>query len=790
MGILIFKKMGVPYFKKRRISTDFNERKNMKTNLHIFKNKEINLFIQFYTDKIVRFYYGEKIKKSISDAVILEAKNIETSIIKNKIISKNFDIEVSKDLLIKITDKMGNIISEDQNLIFNKSENEKNRVTGLNNINENLLEGTNKKLYGIEHQKKSLWETGFYGMGEKYGFVNLINRYTENWNTDVLGYTPTHQSIQKSYHTSIPFYIGMDEKIAYGIFYDNSFKTYFDFKKNSEFITFKSDGGNLDYYFIFGEKISDVVENYSKLTGTLKLPRKDFLGYQQCRWSYNDVKEVLEIANNMRKNEIPCDVIYLDIDYMENYKVFTFDTIRFKEFKKMAMELHKKGFKLVVIIDPGIKVEKDYKIYEEGLKNNYFIKDENGEVYIGKVWPGDSVFPDFLNEKVKKWWANLHEELVVLGVDGIWNDMNEASDFSSQSKTLPENSYHIDNEGNKRFQKEIHNLYGHYESIATYEGMKKSQRIRPFVLTRAASAGTQRYSALWTGDNSSIWEHMEISIPMLLNLGLSGYSYVGSDIGGFLDDCDKELFIRWIQLGIFYPLCRNHSTINSLPQEPWAFGYDTMNIAKKYINLRYSLINYIYNLFRESSLKGTPIMKPLFYNYQKDKNTHNINDQFLFGEDFLVAPILRPGITTRLIYLPEGNWINYFTREVFSGEKHIIFNAELSELPLFIKEGAILILNEKMNYIGEKNEKKEIHIYIGKDNEKDFYFDDGVTFDYESSIYSLLNVCVIENKITIRKIFDNYNFGNLDLVLHKNNSTEKIINIQFDSNGVYSCRTS
>lgn len=762
----------------------------MKKHLHIFENTEnkgTKLFIQFYTDKIVRFYYGDDIKKSISDAVILESEEIQVSKINGKIISKYFDIDISENLLVTITDKKGTIISEDENLIFGKMENEKNKITGLDDINETLEGKINSKIYGIEHQKKSTWETGFYGMGEKYGFINLMNRYTENWNTDVLGFTPTHQAVQKAYHTSIPFYIGMDEKRAYGIFYDNSYKTYFDFKKKSEFLTFKADGGDLDYYFIFGEKISQVVENYSKLTGTLKLPRKDFLGYQQCRWSYNDTKEVLEVAENMKRNKIPCDVIYLDIDYMENYKVFTFDSIRFKEFKKMTQELRNKGFKLVVIIDPGVKVEKGYKIYEEGLKKDCFIKDENGSVYIGKVWPGDSVFPDFLNKKVRKWWGALHEELVISGVDGIWNDMNEASDFSTSTKTIPETAYQIDDRGEKRYQKETHNVYGHYEAISTYQGLKKAQGTRPFVLTRAASAGTQRYSALWTGDNSSIWEHMESSIPMLLNLGLSGYSYVGSDIGGFLDDGDKELFARWIQLGIFYPLCRNHSTLNSLQQEPWSFGIETLNIAKKYLKLRYSLINYIYNLFRESSIKGTPIMRPLFYHYQDDPNTHHLNDQFLFGEDFLVAPILRPGIKTRLIYLPEGTWINYFTGQVFEGQKYIIFEASLTELPLFIKKGSIIILNEAMNYIGEKEEKKEIHIYAGKPTEKEFYFDDGITFSYLEGAYTLIKVSVLENKIIITKIKDNYNVGKLDLFIHVNNSFQQIKEIEFDHNGVFSC---
>lgn len=735
------------------------------------------LFIRFYSEKIVRFFYGDRIKENISNAVILEPSDVFSEIIENrKISSAYFDIEVSDNLLIKITDKQGKTIIEDNKIEFNKKEDLRRDLGDI----ENFGKEDSQEIIPIKVEKKHLWEKGFYGMGEKYGHINLLDRYTENWNTDVIGVTTAHQAVQKSYHTSIPFYIGADEKNSYGIYYDNSFRNSFDFGKFSKNISFKAHGGDLDYYFIYGEKISDVVENYGKLTGTVKLPRKDFLGYQQCRWSYMDTKEVLEIAKNMREKDIPCDVIYLDIDYMQDYKVFTINSERFKEFKEMTKELHEKGFKLVVIIDPGVKVEESYKAYDQGIKNDYFIKDENGEVYVGKVWPGDSVFPDFLRKSVRDWWGELHRGLINKGVDGIWNDMNEVSDMSTSSKTVPENTYHLDENGNKRYQKEIHNLYGHYEAISTYEALKKIQGTRPFVLTRAASAGTQRNSALWTGDNSSVWEHLEGSIPMLLNLGLSGYSYVGSDIGGFLDDSTKELLIRWTQLGIFYPLCRNHSVLNSLHQEPWSFDEETLEITRKYIKLRYSFMDYLYNLFRESSLKGTPIMRPLFYHYQNDEKTLNINNEFLFGDSLLVAPITKPKEDTGLIYLPEGIWIDYFTGEKFEGKKYIIRTSKLSELPLFVKEGAILLKNKEMQYVGQNSFKREIHVYSGQNNEKEFYFDDGISFDYEKGRYSLINVTLENNNVTIKKIKNDYPTGDFDLVIYNNNKTERIENIKFD----------
>ena len=485
----------------------------IKNTIYSFENEGKKLYVEFYTEEIVRFYYGDEIRESITDAVILKPESVAVETNDNFIKGSKFDIEISDNLLVKIFDKFGSVILEDLSVEFSVTEFHKNKVNDLENIEATLAGEEKKKVFAIEVEKKLNWEKGFYGLGEKYGYINLMDNYTENWNTDVLGLSPIHHSAQNAYHTSIPFYIGMNEKKSYGVYYDNSYRTFFDFKKYSDNVKFKADGGDLDYYFIYGENVAEVVENYGKLTGTVKLPRRDFLGYQQCRWSYMDTEEVLDIAKKLRRNDVPADVIYLDIDYMQGYKVFTVDSKRFEEFKNMTKKLHEMGFKLVVIIDPGVKVEEGYEVYDEAIEKEYFVKDENGEVYVGKVWPGDSSFPDYLRSEVRGWWGELHRKLTDIGVDGIWNDMNEASDMSTETKTLPETTYHIDDKGGKRLQKEIHNLYGHYEAMATYEGLKKIQKTRPFVLTRSASAGTQRYSALWTGDNSSVWEHLEGEHP-------------------------------------------------------------------------------------------------------------------------------------------------------------------------------------------------------------------------------------------------------------------------------------
>ncbi|WDV47373.1 glycoside hydrolase family 31 protein [Clostridiaceae bacterium M8S5] len=726
---------------------------------YTFKDKQLKVTI--YNENIVRFNYGKK--QSITDAVeLIPLKEVNYVVNDNKIELPNFIIELQEDLKVKITDIKGSILLEDEFIKYNSKEVADER----REFDYEIINKEKEKSYAIEVQKRHTWEKAFYGLGEKYGFINMLGRQTENWNTDVLGVSPVHTAVQKQYHTSIPFYIGMDEKRAYGIFYDTSYRNYLDFGMYQQGINFRADGGELDYYFIYGNDVKEVVKEYGTLTGKVKLPRKDFLGYQQCRWSYMNKEEALNLARSFREKSIPCDVVYLDIDYMKDYKVFTVDSDRFKEFKEMNQQLKEMGFKLVVIIDPGIKIEKGYNVYDEAIENEYLIKGENSEVYIGKVWPGDSVFPDFLREKVRDWWGELHKELINDGVSGIWNDMNEIADMSTETKTIPETAYHLDDEQNKHTQKEMHNLYGHYEAKATYEGLKKLQATRPFVLTRAASAGTQKYSALWTGDNSSLWEHLESSIPMLLNLGLSGYTYVGSDVGGFIGDGNGELLTRWSQLGVFYPLFRNHSCINTLHQEPWAFGDKYEKIVKKYIQMRYTLIDYIYNLFRLSSITGEPIMRPLFYHYQNDERTFNINDQFLFGEDILVAPIVRPKTNKRMVYLPEGKWYDYFTDEEYIGGNYIIKDAEIDQIPVFVKEGAIILKNKPMQYIGEKQDNYEIHVYQGKDNSKQFYFDDGISFEYEDGKYSEIEVKIDGKEVYVTKIKEDYRLGTFEVVVH------------------------
>lgn len=739
---------------------------------YTIENAKDFLDIQFFDHDIIRFVYSnEKKLPNSSPAIILKPRELEVLVDKNTIETDRLKIVIDEhSLMVKIYDLDGNLISEDTSYkveSINKiNKAEKENMTMQEEAKSTAEAQIQSEFMPIELKKKLSWEKGIYGLGEKYGFLNKLGTKTENWSSDVLAHAPLHNPIIEHYHTAIPFYMGLDANKAYGIYHDNTYKTLFDFGKyDSDNITFKAAGGRVDYYFIFGKNAKEIVSKYGQLTGTMPLPNISYLGYQQSRWSYNDRDELMEVAKNMRKYKIPCDVLYLDIDYMENYKVFTVNTKAFYDFKEMLSELKELNYKIVVIIDPGVKKEKGYFVYDEGVKNGYFIKDEDDkENYIGEVWPGESAFPDFMKESVRKWWGDLHKELLVLGVDGIWNDMNEPADASNDEKTLPQNSIHRDDNGNIYLHKEVHNLYGLMEAMSTYDGMtniKKGER--PFILTRAAFAGTQRYAALWTGDNSSVWEHLELSIPMFLNLGLSGYSFVGGDVGGFIGNTNPELLMRWNQLGCFTPFFRNHSSLGTIRQEPWSFGDRVLDNIRDNINERYRLFYHLYHLAYESHQFGYPIMRPVFFEYPKDINAYDLHEQFLLGENMMICPIVRPRIKKKMIYLPEGVWYDYWTNQKYeSGYR--IFDISEEHIPVFVKSGSAVLKNSLVQSSEELSaEKLKIQVYGDEDFEKTFYFDDGKTNEYKDGKYSLIKIKSKDKRVELESVYDGIGIKNINV---------------------------
>ena len=586
--------------------------------------------------------------------------------------------------------------------------------------------------------KKLKPQERFYGLGEKTGYLDKRGREYTMWNTDT--FNPHVPSTDPLYQ-SIPFLIGFNQGRSYGIYFDNSYKTHFDLGLNSkEYYSFWAEGGKLDYYFINGSNIKEIIKSYTDLTGRMPLPPKWSLGYHQSRYSYYPEAEVRKVARQFREKDIPCDVIHLDIHYMDEYKVFTWDEKEFAQPKQMLSDLNEDGFKVVTIIDPGVKKDPRYKLYQEGIKHDYFCKYLDGEHYIAKVWPGDCTFPDFTKAEVRKWWGDQHQLLLDQGVKGIWNDMNEPGIFSKTS-TMDLEVVH-DNDGDMGTHRRFHNLYGLLEGQATYEGLKRyNSEKRPFVLTRAGFSGIQRYSAVWTGDNRSFWIHLELAIPMLMNMGLSGISFCGTDVGGFSDNSDGELLTRWIQLGLFMPFFRNHCAINNINQEPWAFGKVYEGIIRKYIKLRYRFLTHLYNLFYQSHQSGLPVMRPLVLEYPEDEKTYNLSDQFMVGDSILVAPVYQPDRSERMVYLPKGNWYDFWTGKSYQGQTHIIAKAPLETMPIFIKAGAILPLAPAMNYVGEeKVEKLEFNVYLNTDIREGkyrLYEDDGLSFAYQQGRYNL-----------------------------------------------------
>ena len=589
------------------------------------------------------------------------------------------------------------------------------------------------KMSKVSHDGES-----YYGLGDKPGNLNLKGKRYENWVTDSYAYGKDSDPIYKA----IPFYTGLHHGKAYGIFFDNTFRAFFDFAHERKKVTsFWAQGGEMNYYFVYGPEMNDVVANYTDLTGKPhQMPALWTLGYHQCKWSYYPESKVTAVAAKFRELQIPCDAIYLDIDYMEGFRCFTWNKEYFPDPKRMVKELMDDGFKTIVIIDPGIKVDKDYSVFQEGLENDYFCKRADGPYMKGKVWPGECYFPDFTNPKVRDWWSGLFQELIEdIGVKGVWNDMNEPAVMEVPNKTFPNDVRH-DYDGNPCSHRKAHNIYGMQMARATYQGLKKfGYPKRPFVITRSAYSGTQRYTSTWTGDNVATWEHLWIANVQAQRMAMSGFSFVGSDIGGFAEQPNGELYARWIQLGVFHPFCRTHSSGDHGEQEPWTFGDEITGIVKKYIEMRYQLLPYLYTAFWHHINDGTPILKSLVLYDQADVQTHYRTDEFIYGDKILICPILEPNSQGRRLYLPRGKWFNYWNNRATEGSKEIWVDADLETMPIFVKEGAVIPKYPIQQYVGEKEfDEITLDVYFKKGKETSTLFDDAHDgYDYTKGRYSL-----------------------------------------------------
>ncbi|WP_212001083.1 TIM-barrel domain-containing protein [Chitinophaga sp. HK235] len=622
--------------------------------------------------------------------------------------------------------------------------------------------------------KKMQEQERFIGLGEKTGNLDRKGEGYTNWNSDVFGYATNRDPI----YATIPFYIGIHHRQNYGIFFDNSYQSDFNFgASNNRFSSFGARGGEMNYYFIYHPQVADIIKSYTSLTGRMPLPPLWSLGYQQNRYSYYPDTEVLRIAQTLREKKIPADGITLDIHYMDAYKLFTWNKERFPNPQQLTSRLREMGFRVTVIVDPGIKVENGYAAYESGKKGNIFLQYNDGENYTGQVWPGWCHFPDFTSSKGRSWWKEQVKSYIRDGVSGIWNDMNEIATWGQK---MPNNVI-FNYEGHPTTHLQGHNIYGLQMARASYEGTREALQKRPFLLTRAAYAGSQRYSALWTGDNRAEEDHMLLGVRLLNSLGLSGFPFTGMDIGGFTGNPTVSLYTRWMQIGAFIPYFRNHTGVNTKSAEPWAFGEEALEITRNYINLRYRLLPYLYSTMYESSRTGMPVVRTLAINNTFDPNVYDtrFQQQYQFGAAFMVAPF-ESTKEFGSIYFPKGKWYNLYTDAVSNGQQEVITPLSIKTLPVYVKGSSIIPMQSLIQSTLEKpTDTLFLHLYKGDEASSFVYYeDDGESFSYEKGGYyeRAITYDPAAGKLTLSKVAGSYTsqFKYIRLILHGFDANQRI----------------
>jgi len=586
-------------------------------------------------------------------------------------------------------------------------------------------------------------DDAIYGLGEKGGRHNRRGRDFTMWNVDVLNEHATAEfraglaeddprADMKSvefdpYYVNIPFFYHRDSATgaAAGFFVDNGYRGSYEFSRTDEYrVSFH--GGQWTEYVFAGPSMRSILERYTWLTGRAPLPPLWALGYHQCRWHAYSQDDVERIAQRYRDDDFPCDSMWLDIDYMDGYRVFTWDQERFPDPERMLKSLSANGFRTISIVDPGVKFEPGYDVFDDGLARDVFCKTEGGDTYIGQVWPGNTAFPDFATPDARAWWGDLNARHVESGLAGIWNDMNEPATGEIPWRDMLFDRGRVSHE-------RLHNQYALLMAMGTLEGLRTARPdVRTFILSRAGFAGIQRYAANWMGDNQARWDHLAVSVPMACGFGLSGQPFVGADIGGFQGDTRPELFLRWMQLGALTPFCRNHSEIGSIEQYPWSFGDAIHGLAREAIRLRYRLMPYIYTAFVRASETGEPVQRPLVLDHQDDPAVVDIDDEYLFGRDLLVAPVVEAGTTSREVYLPEGDWYDWHTGELLHGRRTVTVETPLERIPLFARAGAAIPMwpDAPPSTDGYAPETIELHVFepvVAGQRESVLVEDDGRT---------------------------------------------------------------
>ena len=709
----------------------------------LINNKSLN--IELLNKNIIRLY----VKKNRCDLIDLNVKKAR----------RNFEVKKEDNSLVVIDRNYKLLFKEDDgvSLYFKDSY--------LTSISFN-------KLFD-EVEKREYFNTSFkindndniFGLGDKMAYLDKKGYFWASWATD----DSNHQDeLFPSLYKSINYLLLRSNKKFFGVFFPSTFRLTFDAcKTDLHKLTVNNFEEEQDMFLVLGDDIKEVTRSYSELVGHPYFIRMKMLGYQQSRWSYENEEMVKTLRDNFIKHEIPLDYIHLDIHYMDGYRDFTIDKTRFPDIKTLSEELKKDEIELVGINDAAIKEDPEFDLYKY-LEDNHLFGTLDGKTYINAVWPGDSGFPNYFDDKCKKYFESYASKFLDdTGISGIWCDMNEPASFNGP---LPDE---VDFTFGKRklLHKEAHNVYAEH-MVKSFVNTFKKKNIRPYLFSRAAFATTAKYAFVWNGDNFSLWHHLRYSIPQILSLSMSGFMFNGVDIGGFGGDSNKELLIRWLEANLFIPFLRNHSTLHTKAQEPYAYDEETLNIFKKYLKIRYEFIPYLYNLAQEMSFKGEPIVSPLFYHFEDDENTLEINDEYMVGDSLLVAPILDKDARRRMIYLPKGTWIDLFTGKKYIGGKYIIFAENLAESGYFIKNNTLIPMFENLKHI-KKSEINTLVIKVfGNSGKVKIYEDDGETLDYEKGIYNIYEARVNKDKFTFKKVKGSYDSPFKKIKLIKDGETK------------------
>ena len=632
-------------------------------------------------------------------------------------------------------------------------------------------------------------EDAVYGLGEKTGRHNRKGRDFTMWNLDVLspersaeftsGRDPADpRSVNSStefdpYYVSIPFFHHLDARTgAVGSsFLDNGYRTYFDFSRPEEYRIHAAGGQYVEYVFA-GPRLPDVLAAYTHLTGRVPPPPLWSLGFQQCRWFDYTQESVEALAARHRERQVPCDALWLDIDYMDGYRVFTWDEEKFPDPAGMLAKLDAQGFRVVTIIDPGVKHDPGYWVYDQALDRDVLCRTEGGDHYIGQVWPGNTVFPDFVTEEARTWWGDLNAAHVASGLAGIWNDMNEPATGSIDPLAM---RFDRGRDSHERW----HNQYALLMAMGTTEGLRAARPDRrTFVLSRAGFAGIQRYAANWMGDNLSRWDHLRLSVAMACGLGLSGQPFVGADVGGFMGNANAELCVRWTQYGALTPFFRNHSGIGNVDQYAWSWGASAETQIRAAIELRYRLLPYLYGAFLESSRTGAPVQRPLVFDHQDDATVLDLDDEYLLGRDLLVAPVTEPGMTARQVYLPSGGWVDWYDDTLLAGGRFVIASTPMDRIPLYARAGSVVPMwpEAPASTSGHRPRTLELHVFVPDvdgTHVSEVQEDDGLSLDAQNGAFvrTTVRLSRVGDRLTVEATvdgdgYDDFARTGVRLVLH------------------------